>query len=277
MKIDGFLEGSPYALPLKKREETDAELRILITRVDNLRKAGTLTEETLRQYYGDRRFEEVAESNRLEGSTLDAEETKLAIQKGITPSGHDPVYVRDAQSLNRALEEVQTIAQAKESMSILLLGTLHGLILGDREGGGSVRDEAIIITGSQHHPQKRRTEILGQLEELCRWSDEQVDAPCFLRATVLHAWLTHIHPYIDGNGRLARAVTTLELVRGGYPPAIIKRKQRDDYLKALSLSDDAGDISSFLDFMLCKYADALTGLELVAKKHQGYDPQTPHR
>ena len=80
---------------------------------------------------------------------------------------------------------------------------------------------------------------------------------------------------MDGNGKLARAVTTLELVRGGYPPAIIKRKQRDDYLKALSLSDDAGDISSFLDFMLRKCDDALTGLELAAKQHQGYDPQTP--
>ena len=201
MKIDGFLEGSPYALPLEKREEADAELRILITRVDNLRKAGTLTEETLRQYCGDRRFEEVAESNRLEGSSLNADETQLAIelvlQKETTLSGHDPAYIRDAQSLNRALEEVQTIAQAKESMSILLLGTLHGPILGDQEGGGSVRDEAIIITGSQHHPQKRRMEILGQLEELCRWSDKQVDAPCFLRATVLHAWL-NTHPSLHG-------------------------------------------------------------------------------
>ena len=278
MNINSFLKGSLYTLAQEEEEEASTELQTLIDRVGTLRKAGTLTEETLRQYYGDRRFEEVAESSRLEGSSLDAGATQLAIgvalQKGITLSGHDPAYVRDAQSLNRALEEVQTIAKARENVSIPLLGTLHGLILGDREGSGSVRDEAIIIKGSQHHPPKRRPEILDQLEQLCRWSDEQVDAPCFLRATVLHAWLTHIHPYIDGNGRLARAVTTLELVRGDCPPAIIKKTQRDDYLKALSASDEAGEISSFLDFMLRKCDDALTGLELTAKKNQGYDPQT---
>ena len=74
-------------------------------------------------------------------------------------------------------------------------------------------------------------------------------APCpspILRAAVAHAWLTHIHPFEDGNGRIARLVANQVLSAGGLPPAIIKnRGQRSGYLDALGRSDD-GDIIPFV-------------------------------
>ncbi len=48
---------------------------------------------------------------------------------------------------------------------------------------------------------------------------------------VLHAWLAHVHPFLDGNGRTARAVTTLELVRGALPAIVIRRRHRERYLQ----------------------------------------------
>jgi hypothetical protein len=89
---------------------------------------------------------------------------------------------------------------------------------------------------------------------------------------VLHAWLAHIHPYIDGNGRLSRAVTNLELIRSGYPPIVIRRKDRERYLDALAESDEGGNIGPFFDLIVQRASDALQELERVAKEKDGYDP-----
>jgi Fic/DOC family len=56
----------------------------------------------------------------------------------------------------------------------------------------------------------------------------------------LHARLERIHPFLDGNGRTGRLVLNLLLVRLGYPPAIIYKRDRSRYLAALRRAD-AGD------------------------------------
>ena len=56
----------------------------------------------------------------------------------------------------------------------------------------------------------------------------------------LHNEYERIHPFRDGNGRTGRLVLNLILVRGGYPPAIIRKIDRGRYLKALRRAD-AGD------------------------------------
>ena len=68
-KVTFNLEGSPYSL-----EATGGwivnEVTKLHERVELLRAEGQLTTETLRAYFGDKRFEQIAESNAIEGSTL---------------------------------------------------------------------------------------------------------------------------------------------------------------------------------------------------------------
>ncbi len=56
----------------------------------------------------------------------------------------------------------------------------------------------------------------------------------------LHRRFEHIHPFLDGNGRTGRLVLNLILVRLGYPPAIIYKRDRLSYLQALRRAD-AGD------------------------------------
>jgi hypothetical protein len=59
----------------------------------------------------------------------------------------------------------------------------------------------------------------------------------------IHARFEQIHPFLDGNGRTGRLVLNLVLVRLGYPPAIIYKRERTQYLKALRRADrgDHGD------------------------------------
>lgn len=54
----------------------------------------------------------------------------------------------------------------------------------------------------------------------------------------LHHRFECIHPFIDGNGRVGRLALNLVLVRLGYPPVVIFKKQRDAYLRALQRADD---------------------------------------
>ena len=64
----------------------------------------------------------------------------------------------------------------------------------------------------------------------------------------LHARFEQIHPFLDGNGRAGRLVLNLLLVRLGYPPAIIYKRDRKRYLAALRHADggDSGALASEL-------------------------------
>jgi hypothetical protein len=112
---------------------------------------------------------------------------------------------------------------------------------------------------------------MAAMEEWESWSGQNVHLSAVLRSAVLHAWLTHIHPFRDGNGRTVRAVGNLELIRAGFPPILIKKtKHRERYLRALAESDE-GDLSPFLDLVRARTEDALRDLERAASQAQGYD------
>ena len=267
------LELSPYSLSEQASEAVIARLKSIEDRVSLLRSQGTLTQSTLFEYYGQKRFEQVAESNAIEGSTLSVGETELAVLKGVTITGHDPAYIRDAVALDGALSRVTDIAKTVSTPTTTThLLEVHGLLLGERSGAGMFRDQRVTIRGSKHTPPKTRQQVIAAMEKWDEWSIANREAPAPLRAAILHAWITHVHPFIDGNGRVSRAIGNLELIRAGYPSIIIKKKERERYLDALAESDEAGDIQSFVDLILDRADAALTGLELSARKAQGYDP-----
>ena len=64
----------------------------------------------------------------------------------------------------------------------------------------------------------------------------------------LHASFERVHPFLDGNGRTGRLVLNLMLVRLGYPPVIIYKRQRSEYLNALRRADggDCGALGEIL-------------------------------
>ena len=254
-------------------EQVRVKLQSIEERVALLRSRGVLTEQTVKDYYGEKRFEQVAESNAIEGSTLSVGETELAVLKGITITGHDPAYAKDAMALDRALTRITEIARdTKHPTDIAQLHEIHGLLLGDRPGAGIFRNERVTIRGAKHTPPKTWERIMAMMSDWQSWSADNATLPAPIRSAVLHAWLTHVHPFIDGNGRVSRAIGNLELIRAGYPPIIIKKKERDRYIEALAESDECGDIRSFLELVFDRVEGGLTGLELSAKRKQGFNP-----
>ena len=266
------LVDSPYVLTKASEMQLVDALRSIEERVALLRNAGKITDETLQRYYGSKRFELVAESNAIEGSTLNVGETEIAVLKGITLTGHDPAFVRDALALDAALSRVAELAKLKQPTDIEQLLEIHALVLGDRPGGGKFRSEPVKIRGSDHAPPKTWNDVMSQMEDWEKWSLANLDTAAPLRAAVLHAWLAHIHPFIDGNGRTARAISNLELIRAGYPPLIIRKKERHRYTDALSQSDSGGDIASFMELIIERTVGSFDGLERAATERQGFDP-----
>lgn len=267
------LEKTPYQLDELATNQVRQRLESIEDRISILRGAGTLTDSTLRDYYGEKRFEQVAESNAIEGSTLSVGETELAVLKGITITGHDPAYIKDAIALDKALTRITELAKnRKKQTDILEIHEIHSLLLGDRDGAGIFRRERVLIRGAKHTPPKTWEEVMHQMEEWQEWSRKNPTLPAPIRAAILHAWLAHIHPYIDGNGRTARAIGNLELIRAGYPPIIIKKKERERYIECLAESDDGGDIRAFVELVLDRLEGSLIGLELSAKRKQDFNP-----
>jgi hypothetical protein len=69
-----------------------------------------------------------------------------------------------------------------------------------------------------------------------RWRD--LGRPLVEELARLHDDFERIHPFIDGNGRAGRLILNLVLVRLGYPPVVIFKRQRDMYLTAMQRADD---------------------------------------
>jgi hypothetical protein len=116
------------------------------------------------------------------------------------------------------------------------------------EGPGSFRRHNIRpFPGGMHPP--AWTEVPMLIDDwvggVCRL-DDALPFPESLAAR--HRQFEWIHPFLDGNGRTGRLVTNLVLIRKGYPPAIIRRSQRDRYLWALRKADggDAGPLGELL-------------------------------
>lgn len=84
--------------------------------------------------------------------------------------------------------------------------------------------------------------VQSEMENLLGWLSGYALEDPIIVAAWLHHRFTQIHPYQDGNGRVARAITTLVLLRSELLPPVIDRDRRVEYIGALELAD-RGDLS----------------------------------
>lgn len=108
------------------------------------------------------------------------------------------------------------------------------------------RNDQVYIRRSMHVPPNRDAvrDLMPVLFELLR---EEPEAG--VRAVLGHFAFVHIHPYMDGNGRLGRFLMNLMLTSGGYPWTVIPLEMRDAYMAALEAASAGQDITPFADFL----------------------------
>ena len=267
------LSGSPYNFEETGHWVLDKSCQFL-ARAELLRVQGQLSDTTLRAYFGQKRFEHIAESNAISGSTLSVSETQIAVIRGITITGHDPAYSEDAINLSLALERMVKMADERSPTTLDQVKSLHALILGDTPGAGLFQERPARVARLPYRKLSTCAGINSGMEDWERWSVGNMDASALLRAVVLHTWLTHVHPFINGNGRVSRVVMNLELIRAGLPSVIIRRKDRLRYYEALAESDVSKDLGTIAELILSRADDALRDFEragITHDTHEGYD------
>ncbi len=200
----------------------------------------------------------VAESNRIEGYDWTSQQirelvgTHAELLSGPVGSfvaalrGEDRVY--QVLGLYRAhLIAEEWVSTSTRPREYEIRG-LHRLIIGHAHFAGQYKTVGNQIAGSSHKTTDP-WDVSRAMNELCDWWTNASGEPA-LEATVAHAWLTHIHPFEDGNGRMARLLANLALTQSGYPPFLIRSDaDRGQYYDALASSDE-GDILPLYDLVV---------------------------
>jgi Fic family protein len=99
----------------------------------------------------------------------------------------------------------------------------------------------VTIAGADHRPPEP-WEVRSLVGEWGDWLiGPALELQSVVRAALAHHILVSIHPFLDGNGRTARLVMNLLLMRDGYPPTVIERINRRQYYRVLARADSGND------------------------------------
>jgi len=217
-------------------------------------------------------------SNAIEGNTLTLKETALVLQQGITIAGKPLREHLEAVNHREAIQKLEEIVQKKGSLSEESVRSLHRIIFKgiDDAEAGQWRRERVRILGAVHLPPDP-IKVPRLMEEFTHWlvKEEPKAHPVWF-AGMAHHRFVHIHPFIDGNGRCARLLMNLLLMRGGFPPAVILKVDRPKYYRFLQQADQ-NEYDNYLRFIarsversLALYLHTLAPSTTKTYQKQGY-------
>ncbi|MEO4001992.1 Fic family protein [Mesorhizobium sp. CAU 1732] len=108
------------------------------------------------------------------------------------------------------------------------------------------RNHPVYLRGSQHVPP--RTEAVADgMNALFDLLEAEKEAS--VRAVLGHWLVGYVHPYPDGNGRIARFLMNAMLASGGYPWTVVRVDDRACYLAGLERASGDMDVRSFAEFL----------------------------
>lgn len=192
------------------------------------------TLKSLREYY---RIGLTYTSNAIEGNSLTESETKVVIEDGLTLEGKPLNDIFEAVGHAKAYDYMYDISHDSPITEDVVCN-LHKLFYQqiNPENAGTYRRVPVFISGSKYAVSPV-AEISKRMQQLLHWynSHEGKLHPVILAAE-LHKRFVFIHPFIDGNGRMARLLMNLSLMRNDYNIAIIPAICRAEYISALEIA-----------------------------------------
>jgi len=189
-------------------------------------------------------------SNALEGNSLTEVETKVLLEDGLTVGGKP---LRDTfEALGHALAYDYMFGLLGERhITVEDIKTLHHLFFKaiDESNAGVWRNTGIVVTGTDYRfPAPLELDKL--MADLGRWISTERDSMHPVRfAAMLHLMFVTIHPYIDGNGRVARLLMNTALIQDGYMLAVVPPILRHEYLSAIREYQLKGSGDQFCGFI----------------------------
>ena len=208
-------------------------------------------------------------SNAIEGNSLSLGETRAFLMHGITAKGKPFKDYLDIRGHDQVIELLADLVHNEEELTESFIRELHKLLLGEAYVERFKGTDGVLMSRKIEVGQYKTTpnhvitasgmvqyfatpqETPSRMAELVQWYRHERDMkdlhPLILAAGVHHRFVA-IHPFDDGNGRLARILMNLILMQAGYLPIVLRTEQRSEYFLALSHAD-AGDLSDLINFI----------------------------
>ncbi|WP_420455461.1 Fic family protein [Rubrivirga sp.] len=214
------------------------------------------------------RLEWTYHSNAIEGNSLTYSETRILLLEGLTAHGKPLKDSLDIKRHREVIEHIESLVRTDEPIRLDLIKEIHFRLMdetyeveaetssGDRVRrtmrGGDFKELPNNVrtpTGETHY-YAPPIEVPGRMADLLGWvaGDEASALHPVARLAVFHHRFVEIHPFPDGNGRTARMLTNLLLMREGYVPAVLRQERRSIYYAALTAAG-AGDDELIVAFV----------------------------
>lgn len=206
--------------------------------------------------YAKLRLEWTYHSNAIEGNSLTLSETQFYLREGLTSEGKPFTDYVAAKNHAEAIDWLFDYAKGRKPITEGFIKDLNALLHkgittqsalgwgGERiareisPGAYKTRPNHVLTLSGEIHHYVDPLQVHGEMEKLVEMigAEEGKKHPVELSAAV-HYEFTRIHPFDDCNGRGARLLLNLILMRAGFPPIVIKIEERRRYIEALEAGD----------------------------------------
>ncbi|MCB9060844.1 MAG: Fic family protein [Halobacteriovoraceae bacterium] len=190
-------------------------------------------------------------SNALEGNTLTLIETKVVIEDGLTIGGKTITEIEEATGHGKAYDFIFSLLE-KDRILTDDICEIHKIFYSniDAQNAGVFRKVPVKISGldSELALPNRIIDLMNELEnDFIKLSKNT--HPIEFAATIHNKFVT-IHPYMDGNGRTARLLMNLILMRGGFTITIIPPIYRSEYIECAYQGNKSNHLP-FINMLSC--------------------------
>lgn len=181
-------------------------------------------------------------TNAIEGSTITLDETREIIHERISPNKP----LRDVKETEAHSNAFLAMLAKQERITEALLLQWHKELFGETKAdiAGKYR-EYLVRVGNYVAPDWQ--DVKGLMKQLIRFINN-AKGNIVENAARVHYKFEHIHPFVDGNGRIGRLLMNHVLWNSGYPMLIIEYKKRKSYYGALSKGEEG-----FVNYFLRRY------------------------
>ena len=221
-----------------------------------------LDKDLVKRLHHEMRVYHTYNSNAIEGNTLTLSETKLVLNEGITIGGKTLREHLEATNNAQGYDLIVRLAHEPAPFNHVTIQQIHEVVTrGILESAGRYRTKNVRITGAVRSPTDWQ-HIIREMDGLIK-DIAQRNRPAIEMTAYLHHRFVAIHPFIDGNGMVARLLGNLYLIRNGFPPIVLDQKKRLHYYRALRKADN-GDLLEFVQFIARAVNEALSQTLAIA-------------
>lgn len=172
----------------------------------------------------------------IEGNTITLQQARNLLEEGLTPKDKTLREIYDLQNTEKVF---LSIISSDEELSHEFITKIHSGLMEkiDARRGYRTTDVRVIKANFKSTPAPYVKTDMGIL--LKWYNSNKKEMHPLVIATIFHHKFEKIHPFMDGNGRTGRMLLNHILMQNGYPPIIIHRKLRSEYLASLREADNA--------------------------------------